>query len=56
MEREATHTMSVPLPMEEEEAREEEEGGMVAVARVWVEDDWWPCPPHHPKFPFKISK
>ena len=29
MEREATHTRSVPLPMEEEEAREEEEGGMV---------------------------
>ena len=54
--RESTHTRSVPLPMEEEEAREEEGGGMVAVAKVWVEDDWWPCPPHHPKFPIKISK
>ena len=35
MKREGTHTRSVPLPIEEEEAREEEEGGMVAVARVW---------------------
>ena len=34
MEREATQTRSVPLPMEEEEAREEEEGSMVAVARA----------------------
>ena len=34
MEREATHIRSVPLPMEEEEAREEEEGSMVAVARA----------------------
>ena len=34
MEREATLTRSVPLPTEEEEAREEEEGSIVAVARA----------------------
>ena len=34
MEREATLTRSVPLSTEEEDAREEEEGGMVAVSMV----------------------
>ena len=34
MEREATQTRSVPLSTEEEEAREEEEGNIVAVARA----------------------
>ena len=34
MEREATLTRSVPLSTEEEEAREEEEGSLVAVARA----------------------
>ena len=34
MEGEATPTRSVPLPEEEEELREEEWGGKVAVARA----------------------